>query len=118
MALYDFERYETALDVFRRASDAMGQGDKRGLAVALIWQGHMLDLLGRRDEAIAAYERVVGLNVSSRGSPVRNDQYGLAYYPTSYALQRTKVPFTRLENIWEELIAEMMRQREGEKEQP
>jgi proline iminopeptidase len=118
MALYDCERYEKALEVFRRAGEAVGQSDKHGLAVALIWQGHMLDLLGRRDEAIAVYERVVRMDISSRGSPVRNDQYGLAYYPTSYALQRTKVPFTRLENIWEELITEMKRQREQKQERP
>jgi len=104
MALYDFERYEEALRIFVRTADGVPAGNKRSLAIALIWQGHMLDLLGRRDEAVAVYRRVVDLDIRG-GDAVRNDQYGLAYYPKCYALERTKVPFTRLENIWDELIS-------------
>lgn len=63
----------------------------------------MLDLLGRRDEAIEVYRRVVALNDFGG---LRWDQYGLAYVYKPYALERTHVPFTRLENIGDELAAE------------
>jgi len=63
--------------------------------MALIWQGHMLDLLGRRDEAIAVYKRVVDMNISIR---CRHSQYGMIYSPSTYAAKRIKEPFQRIEN--------------------
>jgi proline iminopeptidase len=71
------------------------EGAQSRLAVALIWQGHMLDLLGRREEAIANYQRVVDMD-SSDG--VRHDQYGLAYEYSPYAAERLRSPFQRVEN--------------------
>jgi hypothetical protein len=64
--------------------------------VALIWQGHMLDLLDRRDEAVARYRKAAGLDVPGEQ---RHDQYGLAYYPSTYARQRMDSPFVRVENL-------------------
>ncbi|HIJ66415.1 MAG TPA: alpha/beta fold hydrolase [Candidatus Hydrogenedentes bacterium] len=93
-ALYDVARYEDALDVFRKMADVTGDNEFY-LAVALIWQGHMLDLMGKRDEAIAVYEKAADMNVS-RG--MRHDQFGLAYSPSPYAAERLNTPFTRLEN--------------------
>ena len=71
-------------------------GDPRGQAVALIWQGHMLDLLDKRVEAVARYRKAAGLNFSGQQ---RHDQYGLAYYPSAYARQRMDSPFVRVENL-------------------
>jgi len=59
----------------------------------------MLDLLGRRDEAVARYKMVVDMNVIYR---VQNSQYGLAYLPSIYAAERIKEPFKRIENRWED----------------
>ena len=64
--------------------------------MALIWQGHMLDLLGRREEAIAEYRKAAQMGVEDYEQ--RHDQFGLAYSPTPYAKQRMTEPFTRLEN--------------------
>ena len=45
-----------------------GQEDKFYSAIALIWQGFMLDLLGKRDEAISVYKKVVEMNINDRMS--------------------------------------------------
>ena len=93
-ALYDAKRYEEALAVFRAMGDAAGKNAFLS-AVALVWQGHMLDLLGRRGEAVAVYEKAAGLGVN--GS-ISHDQFGLRYAPSPYAAKRMAEPFTRVEN--------------------
>jgi len=95
-ALYDTGSYDGALAVFARLQDvAAAESDQGSLAVTLIWQGHMLDLLGRREEAIARYQRVVDMD-SNDG--MRHDQYGLSYEYSPYAAERLKSPFQRVEN--------------------
>jgi tetratricopeptide (TPR) repeat protein len=95
-ALYDVERYEEALSVFTRLGlEAEGEGDPPMVAVAAIWEGHMLDLLGRREEAIAKYQAVVEMDVQASRS---HDQYGLRYAPSPYAAERIETPFRRIEN--------------------
>ena len=95
-ALYDFEDYEEALLVFKRLCEiALEKEDKVHVVMALIWQGHMLDLLGRRDEAIAVYKKVVDMNVTGR---YQHSNYGMIYSPSAYAAKRIKEPFQRIEN--------------------
>jgi len=98
MALYDVKRYRDALAAFEKMGQIAGE-DKLAQPVALIWQAQMLDLLGRRQEAIALYGKVRDMNV--RGG-MSHDQFGLRYSPSDYAGQRMKEPFTRLENREEE----------------
>ncbi len=86
-ALYDAKRYQDALAVFQRM-ERLG-GDP---GVALVWQGHMLDLLGRREAAIAAYRKAAGLSLETR-----HDQYGLVL-SGAYVEQRLQKPFIRVEN--------------------
>lgn len=86
-ALYDAKRYQDALAVFQRMEQTR---DASG--VALAWQGHMLDLLGRRQEAVAAYKKA-----SSQGLGMRHDQYGLML-SGDYIKQRLQTPFKRIEN--------------------
>ncbi len=95
-ALYDFKNYEEALLVFRKLYEfALEQDDKVYSVMALIWQGHMLDLLGRRDEAIAVYKSVVDMKVNRRFT---HSTYGMTYIPSTYAAKRMKEPFQRIEN--------------------
>jgi len=99
-ALYDGEKYAGALMVFERMQVRAELGaDNDRKAAALIWQGHMLDLLGRRSEAIGRYRLVVEM-----GNPggMGHDQYGLRYAFTPYAKERMASPFVRLENAGEE----------------
>jgi tetratricopeptide (TPR) repeat protein len=93
-ALYDGEKYNEALEVFKNLA-AKTQGDSFLLSMALIWQGHMLDLLGRRDEAVLVYKRVVQMNITRRQT---YSQYGLTFLPSAYAQDRLAAPFSRIEN--------------------
>ncbi len=97
-ALYDAKRYDDALTAFEKMAtlDEAGQDDR---ATAVIWQGHMLDLLGKREEAVARYRRVADMGLDSG---VRHDQFGLAYEYTPYAKERMTMPFVRVENRWQD----------------
>ncbi len=95
-AFYDTGDYAGALRAFAKLEElarAGGSEDRR--AMALIWQGHMLDLLGRRQEAVARYQVVVDMGNTSE---VRHDQYGLTYACSPYAAERLQAPFQRIEN--------------------
>lgn len=93
-ALYDAKRYEEALVAFKRLFEA-GSDKPLYRGVALVWQGHMLDLLGRRDQAIAVYQKAVDLKITSG---MQHGQYRMAYNPSEYAVKRLKTPFERVEN--------------------
>ncbi len=95
LALYDARRYEEALAIFQRM-EQRDNAEQHDRANALIWQGHMLDLLGQRSEAIAAYRKVAETGLDSGA---RDDRYGLAYEYTPYAKERMTTPFTRVENL-------------------
>jgi proline iminopeptidase len=93
-ALYDMQRYDEARTAFARMSE-VSTDDPLHLAMSRLWQGHMLDLLGRRQEAVALYQQVAEMNVTSG---VEHTQYNLTYSPSADAAQRLETPFTRIEN--------------------
>lgn len=95
-ALYDSKRYEEALDAFKKAEEVTPE-DSRWLVITLIWQGHMLDLLRRREEAVSLYQRVVDMNDNSRW---QQSQFGLEFRPSPYAQERLKEPFKRIECVY------------------
>lgn len=95
-ALYDELDYEAALRVFTRMEAmTLASADRSREALALIWQGHMLDLLERREEARERYRRVAEMNLDDG---VMHSQYGLTYAYSPYAAERLEVPFQRIEN--------------------
>jgi proline iminopeptidase len=87
-ALYDTKHYSDALEVFRRLEKVGDQG------VALVWQGHMLDLLDRRTEAVAAYQQALTADLGTR-----HDHYGIVL-SKAYVEQRIKTLFSPLRNQW------------------
>jgi len=93
-ALYDVERYADALGVFERLETRFGD-DPKMKAFAMIWQGHMLDLLGKRPEALRRYQKAAELNIPDAWM---HGQYGLKYELSPYARERLKTPFQRIEN--------------------
>ena len=93
-AFYDTERYADALAVFQKNAE-VARGNDVELAISLIWQAQMLDLLGRREEALDLYRRVAGMNVREH---IEHSQYGLRYSPGAYAAERIAKPFVRIEN--------------------
>jgi proline iminopeptidase len=95
-ALYDTEKYQESLNAFVKLGEiAEAEGSQNRYALALIWQGHMLDLLGRRQAAIDRYQSVVDMKLEGG---IRHDQYGLSYEYSPYAAERLQTPFTRVEN--------------------
>ncbi len=98
-ALHDAKRYDDAMAVFEKMEEKAGDS-QHGRMLALVWQGHMLDLLGKREAAISKYRQVAEMGMDDFEQ--RHDQYGLVYSPTSYARERMTAPFTRLENRMED----------------
>ena len=95
-ALYDVRRYDEALVVFERMRRCAA-ASKLALseAMALIWKGHMLDLLGRREEAVRCYGQAAEMGVTDQ---CMHGQYGLRYSPSPYARERMSRPFERVDN--------------------
>ena len=94
--LYDLENYQEALFVFERMqafAEVRKELDYK--ALSLIWQGHMLDLMGKRGQAVSRYRQVKEMNISNSWM---HAQYGMQYQLSPYAAERLKTPFTRKEN--------------------
>jgi tetratricopeptide (TPR) repeat protein len=87
-ALYDGRYYNEALETIQALAPAV-QGDMK--FAALVWEGHLLDLLGRRTEAVAAYQEALKIP----GQPsMRSDQYGMTI-DKKWVEERLKTPFER-----------------------
>jgi tetratricopeptide (TPR) repeat protein len=94
--LYDVARYEDAQEVFAQLQGwARERGNEDLAAASSIWRGHMLDLLGRRSEAVALYREVVAMDSQDTWT---YDQYGLRIALSPYAAERVETPFQRIEN--------------------
>jgi tetratricopeptide (TPR) repeat protein len=88
--LYDGRYYPEALDAMTRAAGVAGSDSDLRFG-ALVWQGHLLDLLGRRAEAVARYQEAL----KTPGSPnLRQDQYNLVINK-QWVEERLKTPFER-----------------------
>jgi proline iminopeptidase len=95
-ALYDVERYEDARSVFAQfRTESQRGGSPQTLALASIWEGHMLDLLGRRSEAVVLYQEVADMDLQDTWM---HGQYGMRYRLSPYAAERVATPFQRIEN--------------------
>jgi tetratricopeptide (TPR) repeat protein len=56
--LYNGALYPESLEAFRTLERYSGS-DRRATAIARVWQGHLLDLAGRRGEALSAYREAL-----------------------------------------------------------
>jgi proline iminopeptidase len=98
-ALYEAERLEEAVGVFRLLADvatARGDSDNIPRYVGLVWEGHMLDLMGRRIEAVERYRDAAEMQLDGFWS---HPQYGMAFEFTAYAEERVAAPFQRVRNV-------------------
>ena len=96
-ALYDDRRFEDALVAFSKLEQlAVDELSKPTAAMALIWQGHILDIMNQRNEALARYKQVAAMNL---GDGTKHDQYGMEYVFTAYADERMQTPFVYIENL-------------------
>jgi proline iminopeptidase len=95
-ALYDVERYDDARAVFARFRvESQRGGTEETIALASIWEAHMLDLLGRRSEAVALYREVADMDLQDNWS---HGQYGMRYRLSPHAAERLDTPFQRVNN--------------------
>ncbi len=91
VGMFHAEEYEQALRLFARAAEAAeGREHASGLKCAfLVWQGHMLDLLSRREEAVRCYREALGLYP---GRPMRDDLHGI-HIDRQWIEDRLEKPF-------------------------
>ncbi len=89
MLLYDSGDYKEALTAFIRAAAAP---EAPGLEnfTALTWQGHLNDLLGRREAALAAYRKALEADT---GQAMTHSQYRMKI-DRAWVEARLKTPFT------------------------
>lgn len=89
LALYDGASYAEALDAFARLESASSESALR--FTSLVWQGHLLDLTGRRADAVAKYRAALAIE----GNPtMRHDQYGMVINK-KWVEERLETPFKR-----------------------
>mgnify|MGYP001062554886 CR=1 FL=1 len=89
LSLYDGAYHAEALDAFVRLQSATADPTLR--FTSLVWQGHLLDLAGRRADAIAKYRAALAIE----GNPtMRHDQYGMVINK-KWVEERLETPFKR-----------------------
>lgn len=91
MALYDGKYYSEALDVFSRISASKKCKDVY-LFISYVWQGQILDLLGRREEALERYTLASKIDIGDNN--IRHDQYKMVL-DKKWVEERLKTPFER-----------------------
>jgi len=95
-ALYDVLEFKEALFVFERMQAFAEEQESQGYTyLAVIWQGHMLDLLDQREDAISRYRRVLE---SGYEDSWQHSQYGLTIDFLPYLQERLKEPFVFIAN--------------------
>lgn len=87
MLLYDGRHYPEVLAAMARLS----QGDSDRRFMRLVWQGHLLDLLSRRSEALAFYQEALKVPGEPR---MQHSQYNLVI-DKRWVEERLKTPFER-----------------------
>lgn len=91
MTLYDGRHYAEALEAFQK-TEAQSQNPQDSRAfVALVWQGHVLDLQGDRAAALQCYRAALD-KPNKQGA--RHDQYGMVVNQR-WAEERLTSPFKR-----------------------
>ncbi len=91
MVLFDDRYYHEALDAFTRAAAQDNRNNTEYSFMYLVWQGQMLDLLGRREEAIRCYRQALDRDVHPE---IQHSQYGLLI-DRAWAERKLEEPFER-----------------------
>lgn len=96
-SLYEVGAYGEALKAFEGLVDAAAaKGDTSRRDWARVWMGHMHDLLGEREEAIAQYRVVLNTAPGEATDKAMFGQYGIGPTTTrAWAKERLEIPFTR-----------------------
>ncbi|MHC5024941.1 MAG: hypothetical protein ACYTGG_13730, partial [Planctomycetota bacterium] len=93
LALYDGAHHAQALVAFERATEHADDGGLWAFT-SLVWQGQLLDLLGRRDEALARYGAALKLDEQHGPHRMQHSQYGMLIN-RAWVERRLEEPFDR-----------------------
>jgi len=88
LVLYDGHHQPEALEAFRQAAQVAGDTSIFRFG-ALVWQGHVLDLLGDRAQALQCYREALA---RSTDMSMRQDQYGITL-DRKWVEERMMTPF-------------------------
>jgi hypothetical protein len=91
LLLYDGAIYDRALTAFEMAAPEAKSGPKVRYFWATAWQGMLLDLMGRRAEAVARYREALDSDVDGN---FRHSQYGLVI-SRAWIQERLREPYRR-----------------------
>jgi len=88
--LYEAQRYRDALEAYGRV---IAPAQKKPLLLfdAFVWKGHVLDLMGRREDAISAYKDALKIDIGDQGL---GDLYDVVI-DRKWVEARLKTPFER-----------------------
>ncbi len=89
--LIECNYWDEAFDCFERFKMTHKEQEGNYYFTVMVWQGHIYDLRGQRDKAIAKYESA--LRVKHRGG-TRHDQWGIVLN-RDWVEERLKRPFTK-----------------------
>ena len=90
LTLYDGKYYQEALDAFSKLP-TMPNDDATRTFAAVVWQGHLFDLLGQRDKAVGCYQKALEM---PEVDEMRHDQYHMRLN-RQWVQTRLKEPFRR-----------------------
>ena len=91
MSLYEGRHYEEALDACRDAAGLYKCNDNVRYFIATYWQGILLDVLGRREEALERYREALPLAGDLK---IQHSQHQLLI-DRAWVERRLKEPFMR-----------------------
>jgi len=91
LTLYDGKYYEEALEAFRLAEELEQQNSSVRAFASVVWQGHLHDLLGQRQEALQCYNKALKM---ASDYEMRHDQYGIKVN-RQWIRKRLEEPFER-----------------------
>ncbi len=90
MTLYDGKHYQEGLEAFARVQ-ATAEDNRLLTFVAVVWQGHLCDLLGQREKAVSYYQKALEMPPAGE---MRHDQYHMRVN-RDWVQTRLKEPFRR-----------------------
>ncbi len=94
MALYDGEYYSLALAAFEPVIASKNATPLLRFA-ASTWKGHLLDLMGKREEAVAVYKEALKVDI---GDQVIDKPTAGITISRKWVEERLKTPFKRQED--------------------
>ena len=91
--LVEAGHYEQAFECFQWITDNMNRYENPYAICAIVWQGHLLDMQGKRQQAIEKYELALATMKNYGRGPIRHDQWGIVL-SRKWIQKRMTDPFT------------------------